>query len=99
MSKRKSAKVETKSKRFKIQKDVLDKKDKNGNTVLLWACENDNTELVLSLIKSRVSLNVKNKNGDTPLIIACKNDNTELALFLIKNGVSTDVKNKNMIHL
>ena len=59
-------------------------------TVLIWACNNDDTKTALALIEMGPEAchagQVHGNNGDTALIAACENDMERVALALIEMG-------------
>ncbi|MEM4295602.1 MAG: ankyrin repeat domain-containing protein, partial [Candidatus Anstonellales archaeon] len=65
-------------------------KDKYGNTALIWATENNNTDIVELLIKAEVDVNVQDKDGRTALMYAAKHGNTEIVKLLRKGGAAVN---------
>ncbi len=69
--------------------------NKNGDTALHLATDNENTEIIKKLIEAGADVNVQNKNGDTALHLAIDNKNTEIIKKLIEAGADVNVQNKN----
>ena len=63
--------------------------DSYGDTALIWACSNDNTEVVELLLKANTNVNYKNK--DKSAINYCKNDGVKILKLLINSGC--DIEN------
>jgi ankyrin repeat protein len=70
---------------FKNHKDnqeliklCLQKKDKNGDNLLMWAVKNGNTKLVEKLLEKGATPNIASNKGETPLIWAVKNQRTKM---------------------
>jgi ankyrin repeat protein len=72
----------------------INSKNMDGETVLMNAIQNGNTELVELLIKNGAEINGKSKDGETALMYAAQNGNTELVARLIKNGAEINGKSK-----
>lgn len=60
--------------------------DKNGNTLLIWACKKNCKNVVMELLKYPCNLGAANIVGETALIWACYNGNEEIAMELLKTG-------------
>lgn len=65
--------------------DGLNVQDNNGNTVLMWAIHEGQTELAKDLIKKGSDLNIKNKTGDTALREALVKEQFDIAKLMIEN--------------
>jgi len=74
----------------------VNKKNKDGDIALSFACHNGNEVLVKYLIDNGSDVNNENIEGDTPLILACKNENINknIIKYLIENGANTNKENK-----
>lgn len=72
------------------RKEVIDSKDREGNTPLHLAVSQGHTEIIKALLKAKADLQVKNHKGETPLSIAInKNDiNTTALLLEVKTKIS-----------
>jgi len=57
---------------------------------LFAACESDNTNKILLLIKQGVNVNGTVNNGMTPLYIACHNGHVDVARMLLDKGAEVD---------
>lgn len=66
----------------------VNKKDKENNTPLHIAVQNNSLELVKLLIEKGADVNATDKNGRTLLHIAVENNNLELVKLLIEKGVN-----------
>ena len=58
--------------------------DKDGNTALMLAIRNENTEIATFLIENGADVNAKTDSGETVLMVAARN--YEDAKFFIENG-------------
>ena len=75
----------------------IDAFDLNGNTLLMIACEEGNSEVVSVLINLGASLNYQNFHGETALHFAAKKRNLEIIDLLTQAGANdriTDNKGK-----
>jgi ankyrin repeat protein len=94
-------KMEEKYKTFKI-----DYSDKNDNTVLSIACENELTDVALRLIREYCKngtntseykkLGAVNNDGNTPLSIACQKKLSSVALEILKTGRANQAVHNNI---
>ena len=74
--------------------NYVNEKDKNGNTILFYEIENNNSEnMKLILNVDILDLNIKNKNGDSYLHYAIKNKNYNLIQNLIRKGIDLNIQN------
>jgi len=73
----------------------LNLQDNYGNTALIIACHNNNTEIVNLLIENKTNLDLQDNDGWTALIYACYKNNTELVKILIDKGANLDLQDKN----
>lgn len=65
----------------------------DGNTLLHYAAEQDDLELMKITLNWEMDINTKNDEGNTALLIAAmKASNTEVLQFLIDNGADTSIK-------
>jgi len=56
----------------------INKKDKNGNTALIWASQEGHIEIVKSLLANGANINEKDKYGNTALIWASQEGHIEI---------------------
>ena len=64
----------------------LDVADRDGNTLLLYACQHGWSNTVRVLLINHVNIEVSDGNGNSPLLIACENGYDELAKLLLQVG-------------
>lgn len=65
-------------------------KDKQGNSVLHFAVESGNRDLVkYMLIKNLCGVNERNSDGNSPLAVACNEEEFKLITVLVKSGAET----------
>ncbi|ORX53796.1 ankyrin [Piromyces finnis] len=78
----------------------VDKKDYLGNTLIYYAIENNNAEMVTTLIKKGANINVKNNYKETPLFIAIKYADNVIGKELINNGgnIFETFNGKSLLH-
>jgi ankyrin repeat protein len=74
---------------FKNNVPDLDIENENNQTILFYACDMNNIELIKLLIENKVNLNYIDKNGNTVLHYAAKVNNNEILNLLL----ITDAKN------
>src|SRR5208283_1812534 len=67
-------------------KEIINLKDNEDNTALIWASINNNKDIVELLIKAGADLNLKDNRGMTALICASVNNHKDIAELLIKAG-------------
>ena len=72
--------------------------DEDGNTALIFACKNDNYDIVKLLVDKGADINVQNNNGISPLLAACYNINdknaADIAKLLITKGADVNSVDK-----
>jgi len=56
------------------------------STFLVYACENENLDLVKLLVEHGANVNLVDENGYSPLISACAYNNSNIAKYLIEHG-------------
>ena len=64
-----------------------------GNTLLHYACQVNNFEIVDYLLKLGASLHIRNKQGETPLFFAARYSTLNIVDYLIQEGAIADVSN------
>lgn len=64
--------------------DSINQQDKDGNTVMHYACMHGKTMIAIQLFALGGNLNIKNNNGDTPLTAAAKGKHFDTVLELRK---------------
>ena len=72
-------------------------KNKDGQTVLWYACEYKLTEELVLLLRAGTKVNIRDKSDDTALHMACGlwNGFTEGVELLLKAGANPNIKNNN----
>ena len=60
---------------------------------LLMAIQDDNSQLITTLINGGADVNAKNSDGETPLFAAVWQDKPEIVTLLIKKGADVNAKN------
>ncbi|MDR1460623.1 MAG: ankyrin repeat domain-containing protein [Campylobacteraceae bacterium] len=68
-------------------------KDHKGNTLLMLAAYNGNTDIVKMLISMGADVNLKNDRGQTPLAGVCFKGYLDIVKLLIENGANIDEDN------
>ncbi|CAG9798575.1 unnamed protein product [Chironomus riparius] len=69
---------------LKNNKEIVDKKDKHGNTALYLATATGRIECVCILLKHNATVNIKNCNGWTPLSEAISYGNRQMIEVILK---------------
>ncbi len=77
-----------------INKEIINKKDSNGETPLIIACRG-HKEICFLLIKMGANVNIKNNHGETALMVACLCKCEEICLMLIKGKADINEKDQN----
>ena len=75
--------------------ELLDKKDNDGMTALIWTTMLNNKDIVEVLIQNNANIGEKNKYGNTALMIAAYDNYLEIVDLLIKDGREVGIHNKN----
>ncbi len=65
-----------------------------GNTALMDAAAENNTELVRVLIEAGASLDIQSKNGQSALILAVGQKRVEISRLLLEAGADPDLKDR-----
>ena len=82
----------------KAGKNIVDflngKHSLTGNTLLIYAVQNAEKNIVHSLLKRKCDPNIQNIFGNTALHMAYKLNNFSIVYLLKQNGASDNVKNK-----
>jgi ankyrin repeat protein len=77
-------------------KEVLDHKDEDGDTVLLLAAIGGNVEIMRSLLNPhRCEIDYANKRGETALTLAISHRHPEVANLLLDRGVKRNISKIN----
>ena len=71
-----------------------DKEKENGNTVLHYACQRNNANIVKYLVELTNDINAKNNDMQTPLHIASKNNYLDICSILVENGAMINIYDK-----
>ena len=89
-----------KSGKISILKYVIEKTNSSineidglGNTLLHYACQINNFDIVEFLISMGACLHIKNKQGETPLFFAVRYSSLNVVDYLIQEGAIADIKN------
>jgi ankyrin repeat protein len=64
-----------------------------GNTLLIYATQNNLKSIVELLLLKNADPNIQNNFGNTPLHIAYNNNNTFIINLLFENGADQKIKN------
>jgi ankyrin repeat protein len=74
---------------------LVNKKDNDGNTMLMFACQNAKLDIVKQLLDmgAQGTINDQNNLGNTALHIACQNNLELIARLLVLNGADLTIKN------
>jgi len=75
------------------QPDLINKKDENGLSLLHWACDRGQMNMVQWLIEQGININEKDNDGETPLSYSLLCENYEIAKYLIEKGADTTLTN------
>ncbi|MBD3231418.1 hypothetical protein GF322_02030 [Candidatus Dependentiae bacterium] len=67
--------------------------DKNGETLLHWACYKGSLPLVKELVKRDADLNAQDTNKYSPLFCALSQKRLKVVRFLVENGADVNCKN------
>ena len=76
-------------------KEDINLQDREGTTLLHWAVEEKNIEIVKLIISYNANLDIKNSEGKTALIIASFLGFIELVELLVLNGADMNLMDKN----
>lgn len=81
--------------KFIIEKcnNNINEKDDLGNSMLHYACEINNYDIVEYLIKMNASVHVRNQQGETPLFSAVRYSSLNIVDYLIASGAVANVSN------
>ena len=71
-----------------------DKEKDNGNTILHYACQRNNTKIIKYLVEFSNDINAKNNDMQTPLHIAAKNNYLDICSILVENGAMLNIYDK-----
>ena len=73
----------------------------SGNSILHYACERQNIQIIKNILKFNCDPNLKNKNLETPLHLVSKKGDLEICKLLIEKGALLniyDINKKTPIH-
>lgn len=73
--------------------------DDEGNSLLLLAVEQQNTELAQLLLEKHANPDLANKNGASPLTVAIKQQNHAMVALLLKHNANPDQSSKEVTPL
>ncbi|WP_264723490.1 ankyrin repeat domain-containing protein [Wolbachia endosymbiont (group A) of Cheilosia soror] len=74
---------------------LITKQDKYGNTILHYAAEEGNLNLVELLLDNNTHISVKNSDGWIPLHLAVKEGKLDVVELLMRKGANIDAKDNN----
>jgi len=77
----------------KFSEDDLNERDDEGNTSLITAVENGDTEVVQLLLDKGADIETENYDGSTALIWAAANGHTEVVKLLLDKGANIQARN------
>ena len=63
-------------------------RDKNGNTLLLWAVQEKRNDILLHQIRNGANINQHNYDGDSAVHLAVKTANQQALFILAKTGAN-----------
>ena len=63
-------------------------------TALMFACQNNNLDLIVLLIEAGANVNLVSNDGQTALMFACQNNNLDLIAPLIKAGANVNLRTR-----
>ena len=75
------------------QLDDLEKRDRDGRTLLINAAIYNRLDVVKYLVQKGADINTCDSIGNTPLHAAVLGNNTKIVQYLLKNGAEVDAKN------
>lgn len=70
---------------------MINAKDENGSTPLIWACLNRRKDVVEMLMTTGADINLVDFTGNTPLQNALDSENVEIADILISKGANVQL--------
>ena len=73
---------------------IINAKDKNGNTALIYAASNEKIDIAKILLVAGADVNAVNKRRSTALITAAWHGRVDIVEALINAGADVSVKNK-----
>ena len=85
---------------FLIEKGIpANYRDENGNTAVLFAAQNNNVNIIKTLVEKGADLKSVNDRGFTALMSALYegNNNIEMIKYLIENGIDVNAKSSENI--
>ena len=88
-----TAALKEESIRERLVKDIIDKRDKFGNTPLMTAVQQGHRRLCKLLVSLKANVNSQNKEGNTPLHYAAMYGYHGLFSYLSKKGADDTVSN------
>jgi ankyrin repeat protein len=80
---------------LKDSPDLVFSKDKNGNTPLHWAAQNDHKDIVALLLASGADVNAQADNGTTPLHDAADKGNRDVVELLLASKADVNRRANN----
>lgn len=99
-SNRSIAHYAVKSGKISVLKFIIEKCNSNvneidglGNTLLHYACQVSNFDIVEYLIKLGACLHIRNRQGETPLFVAVRYATLNIVDYLIQEGALANIEN------
>ncbi|KAG4086376.1 acyl CoA binding protein-domain-containing protein [Neocallimastix lanati (nom. inval.)] len=75
------------------QPNLINKKDENGLSLLHWACDRGQMNMIQFLIDQGININEKDNEGETPLSYSLLCENYDISKYLISNGADITLTN------
>ncbi|RNA31286.1 acyl- -binding domain-containing 6 [Brachionus plicatilis] len=69
-----------------INSENLDKKDENGMSLIMWACDRGLVDMVKFLLKQKADVNLQDADGQTCLHYAVSCEHAEIVKILLKES-------------
>lgn len=74
-------------------KDLINKPDESGLSLLHWACDRGREDIAKLLIKYGANVNIMDSEGEMPIHYALLNENEEILKILLKSGADSSKPN------
>lgn len=81
----------------------INKKDIEGNTMLIYACDiydpklKNGENIIKYLVSKKCDINILNNHGESAMTIMCKKQDITMLSFLIENGGNINLYNPNIV--
>ncbi len=73
--------------------NLINSKDQSGLTPLMFACEEENLEIINLLLSSGADIETTNDDHETPLLFSVMGRNAKITATLLEHGASLSAKN------